>query len=574
MNNKSILMTLGHNSSVIFYDGINKPLGFEEERLTGKKSDSSFPKKAIEKIVEFVGDELKGATVYISHWFDTFDIESFPDKYYDHQAMEELCQVFSLKIVTLSSNFTHHDAHAYSSKAFVENFQSVSRDTLFIVADGFGNNKEVLSFYTPYTSGLKLLDRIYGFKNSLGLLYQYATSYCGMKENQDEYKFLGYESDILNVLTEKSQLDVVNKHVDIYKNNLITSFVNLRTVAGTNNSYLDIEDLMETKKYIYEFLQAVIDAVKAVSYANRIEFIETMDNTRTIIGYFIQACLEKYIVAIIEYYDYKNVVLSGGCFMNVKLNKKVLDTVAGTISVNPLCGDQGAAIGLYHYKTGCSFDYADLCFGRRKHSYSELVRLRCTTLINPNVIQTTEDDFVEVVSKLIKDDFIVNIVRNNMEFGPRALCNTSTLAIPSKENVKYINMINNRNEVMPMAPVTTVDLAEIFMESQDLDRVIGSNKFMIITHDFHSEVLLSGHRGVVHNKPLDGGYTCRPQILDEDDYEMNQIVINSPMLCLINTSFNTHGNPILYNLTQILDDFEKQAKLDFNNRVKLVIRTK
>ena len=569
-------MTLGHNSSVIFYDGINKPLGFEEERLTGKKSDSSFPKNAIEKIIEFVGNELEGATVYISHWFDTFDIESFPDKYYNHKAMDELCRVFSLKIVTLNSNFTHHDAHAYSSKAFVENFQRVSKDTLFIVADGFGNNKEVLSFYKPNTSGLELIDRVYGFKNSLGLLYQYATSYCGMKENQDEYKFLGYESNILNVLTEKSQLDVVNKHVEIYKDNFISKFIynflNAKIVTSTNNSYLDIEDLMETKKYIHEFIDMVLNAVKAVSQANRIEYIINESSTRTIVGYFIQACLEKCIVAIITYYNYENVVLSGGCFMNVKLNKKVLDTVRGTISVNPLCGDQGAAIGLYHYTTGCSFDYADLCFGRRKHSYSELVRLRSIVITNPNVIQTTEHDFVEVVSKLIKDDFIVNIVRNDMEFGPRALCNTSTLAIPSKENVKYINMINNRNEVMPMAPVTTADLAEMFMKSEDLERVIGSNKFMIITHDFDSEVLLSGHSGVVHNKPLDGGYTCRPQILDENDYEMNQIVINSPMLCLINTSFNTHGNPILYSLTQILYDFQNQYKLDYDNRVKLVIQ--
>jgi len=44
-------------------------------------------------------------------------------------------------------------------------------------------------------------------------------------------------------------------------------------------------------------------------------------------------------------------------------------------------------------------------------------------------------------------------VSGNMEFGPRALCNTSTLSLPYAENVEIINSLNKRNTVMPMAPV-------------------------------------------------------------------------------------------------------------------------
>ena len=38
---KSLLITLGHNSSAIFVDG-DTLIGYEEERLTGIKSDSQF----------------------------------------------------------------------------------------------------------------------------------------------------------------------------------------------------------------------------------------------------------------------------------------------------------------------------------------------------------------------------------------------------------------------------------------------------------------------------------------------------------------------------------------------------
>jgi len=91
MENKAALMvTLGHNSSALFYDGTNKPIGYEEERLNGIKSSSAFPAKAIsEIIINLPADALYGATLMISHWFNTFDMDKFPEKYFDHEFIEE-----------------------------------------------------------------------------------------------------------------------------------------------------------------------------------------------------------------------------------------------------------------------------------------------------------------------------------------------------------------------------------------------------------------------------------------------------------------------------------------------------
>ena len=42
-----LLITLGHNSSALFVDSDDKVIGYEQERLSGIKSDSQFPMDAI-----------------------------------------------------------------------------------------------------------------------------------------------------------------------------------------------------------------------------------------------------------------------------------------------------------------------------------------------------------------------------------------------------------------------------------------------------------------------------------------------------------------------------------------------
>jgi carbamoyltransferase len=293
------------------------------------------------------------------------------------------------------------------------------------------------------------------------------------------------------------------------------------------------------------------------------------DEARTVIGFYVQACLEQCLLRIIQKYQIKNAFLSGGCFLNVKLNKVILDNITGQICVNPLCGDQGAAIGMFRKYTSTKFNFADLCFGKRdKRAFKEEELLG---LHNENIfVVESNGAFIRGVSQFISTDNIVNIMQGDMEFGPRALCNTSTLALPTMENTMYINKVNNRNEVMPMAPVMNKHSAWHLLKQQDLDRVIGSNKFMIITHDYKSSILRNC-RGILHNKPIESGYTCRPQLIDFDSINIMSILDIVQSHCLINTSFNTHGNPILYTVDDAIEDFRKQRLNDSEDRLILII---
>jgi predicted NodU family carbamoyl transferase len=574
---KSILITLGHNSSVIYFGGIGaKPIGFEEERLSKKKSDSSYPKLALEKVISLVrGFELDRCNVFISHWFDNFEMSSFPSKYFDHKHFNDIAEKYKLTVIPLSSSFTHHDAHAYSTLAFAENFPTVvTSKKHHIVVDGFGNNQEVISIYEQITEmGKEVLvpiNRVYGYENSLGLMYQYATSFTGMKENQDEYKFLGYESAIKEVLTA-NQIEALQIRAYEFALSFMKKCLNVSTKQPEvdyveNQIGIDIDHLGYVKdKFHSEFQDVVTQFCKTPESVS-------VNGIRTIIGFYVQACLEQCLLRIISKYDIKNAYLSGGCFLNVKLNKVILDNITGYVCVNPLCGDQGAAIGMFRKYTNDKFDFADLCYGvRDKMKFALATKM---LLMNEGIyIKTKDEEVIEIATHLIAKGLIVNLIRSEMEFGPRALCNTSTLALPTAANSAYINKVNNRNEVMPMAPVMLKSAANILLNIKDVVRVIGSNKFMIITHDYAGSGDPS-KRGILHNKPLQQGFTCRPQIIDDSNSVIGRILGNLAYEhdCLINTSFNTHGTPILYSFRDAIEDFRKQKKNDPDSLLTLIIK--
>lgn len=567
------MITLGHNSSAVFYDGTETPIGYEEERLNGVKSSSAFPQKSIEMIIDNIDPmRLNGGTIYVSHWFDTFEPRFFPEKYYDLAYVTKLQNRHNMKLVLVSKEFTHHDAHAYSSLAFMENNPgadtSKKADLHFIVADGFGNNKEVISIYTLNSGSLKLIGRVYGYESSIGLLYQYATSFCGMKEMQDEYKFLGYESVVGENVSEKGIIYLKQQANRLYDHmwiNIInTSKDSTKSKAAVN--YLNTLALQSVKIDHHERFSNIMTEL------TRIEGYDGLvSNTfiRSAIGFVIQSCVESIMSNLIRLYDIKNVVLSGGCFYNVKLNHHILNTVKGQVCVLPVAGDQGAAIGLYRKHIGL-FNFSDLCFGKRK-----LSSVGMFTLDSPVKFINTENNFVYTVADLLDEGYIVNIMHGNMEFGPRALCNTSTLAMPTKENVAYINMLNNRNTIMPMAPVLLQKYSScIFNSRKNVDRVIGSTNYMVMTLDVSKEFSLSDkYQGIIHKYPLEDRFSARPQIVRDRSSIIGRILDECSSLCLINTSFNTHGTPILFSVHDAVRDFKKQRILDHEDKSVLIILT-
>lgn len=572
MNRNYLLITLGHGSSAIFVDNensIRKPsiIGYEQERLSRIKADSQFPVDAINEIMHNVTPKkILGCTILISHWFNFTDDDNMPNKYITEKDMYWLKQI-SENIKFVSPEFTHHDAHAYSAYAFYKYHckpENISHTPVHcIVADGFGNDEEVLSIYSVDLSNPenkpKCIYRVNEYYNSLGLFYQYATSFVGMKENQDEYKFLGYEAHIDEVLDEAIIKSTLGHHigsfVDMFIDHILKGTDKPR-IINKKHSIIDFNKLSDVKAFWHSMFRNVLNDVPEIDNC-------TSFNARCVIAYVIQQTIEAVMVAIVKEFGITNLCVAGGCFYNVKLNNALLKAVPGYFSAMPLAGDQGAAIGMYAAEENVpQFPFTSLSWGQRRlYNFEKLAKC------NPNIHYIRCEDIHDFndaacyVAKLIANDNIVDLVVGNMEFGPRALCNTSTLFLPTAANVAYNNHMNMRNEVMPCAPVCTYSNA-IKLFGDDIKRVIGSDKFMICTHEY-TRSYSKQYGGVMHKKTCEYVYTGRPQIVNDNSF-MYDVLIKVEELtdvkCLVNTSFNVHGQPIVFDTSEILQNYNFQVE--------------
>lgn len=571
----SLLITLGHNSSAIFvYENGTKVIGYEQERIDGIKSSSAFPNGAIFKIAETIGlNCMKNCKVYISHWFDTPGIttNSFkPNKYMLQSDMDNLLSLTDRDNITFCTSLdTHHDAHAYSALAFFNyhvhndfaermSKNKVGNEGHIIVADGFGNNGEVLSIYKASFNELTLVKSVRNYPASFGLMYQYATSFVGMKENQDEYKFLGYEAHI-DEYCNQEEIDRLDHFIESTVVHLKNARLNHDNYISNGRDLINFDNLQVVKNWWWSWFEEVITC----SSDHGLEFDEF--KARVMIAYLIQQSLEISMTHILDEYDIKNCIVVGGVFYNVKLNNKILTHIPGIFCAMPLAGDQGAAIGMFYRETlkknpYYEFPFKSLCIGERKLYGIEKMKI-------PNMKYVFVDsdakrfDVIKEIATHIANNGIVNLVSGPMEFGPRALCNTSTLMLPTQELVGVNNYLNNRNEVMPCAPVMLKRTANIVFDEHELDRVIGSDNFMICTHDYkmmHTENVA----GVMHKKPLENTYTGRPQIVSDDSF-IGQIIDKVHDICgesiLVNTSFNAHGRPIAFETMDIIHNFNYQS---------------
>lgn len=539
MHHDALLLTLGHNSSAIYVkDGV-AVIGYENERLTKVKADSKFPSEAILEIRKHytIADDVP---IYVSHW--VIDLEFEDTKWWDSKFVKDFFP--NSLIYSLSEDFTHHDAHAYSALCFTGD--DVISGSTVIVADGFGNLGEVLSIY-EVTDDKRLIKRkkVFGFDKSLGLLYQYAVAFLGMKENQDEYKLLGYESN-------KQRLD---KHTLVKLHELADEFsvtiIRKMSVATLESKFDPLfmrNALVELKSHYRHHFNKLITQLG-------IDEDDAM-SVKIAIASYVQRAVENVMSKLVSDLKCKDLILVGGLFMNVKLNNRLSKQV-DTLSIMPIAGDQGCGLGIY-YSTNVDFKFPKNLFLGQRH-------LSRPTDLDPSILVMGGGDFtINTIATLLNAGKIVNVIQGNMEYGARSLCNTSTLAIPSDETKTYIDTVNGRDSYMPMAPVVRKeDFDKIFSATSVIDK---SLKYMIAAVD-----LKDPRPGISCYDPDRGVYTGRPQVVEESDGLIWKLLAQIDGRILINTSLNEHGMPILFDMGDIIRCHKYQKARDMRNRIVTVI---
>ena len=439
----------------------------------------------------------------------------------------------------------HHIAHAYS--AF---FSSGFDDAIIFVADGAGDYidgmQEAESLFTAHNHKINMVCRrlqnptvgkmndkrnyllphmpsfIQNYEMSLGKKFSQITHLLGFGRN-GEGKIMGlagYGNPLFNFNPYKKGdfLDFSLKYKD-----LIEEIFAMRTLSG--KSY---------KEFIKE------------------------ENAN--IASTVQLMLENTVLALLDdffnLYQCKNLVLSGGIFLNCILNCKIIEKFdLDNFFVLPPAGDDGQALGAAYYAYVKHFGVHDkfkinLPYLGVSYSNDEIIN----ALENANLVYKvlSYDQLAEEIANRITANKIVAIHRGRTEIGPRALCHRSILANPQNPDIKDIlnYKVKHREPFRPFAP--TVIAEEQF---KYFNLKLESNYMNIaatVKEEYKNQL-----PGITH---IDG--TSRVQAVSvESEPFVHKILlavkqkIGVPIV--VNTSFNVDGEPIVETPFDAIETFLK-----------------
>jgi carbamoyltransferase len=243
--------------------------------------------------------------------------------------------------------------------------------------------------------------------------------------------------------------------------------------------------------------------------------------------------------------EYTKISVAGGLFANVKLNQKINELPwLDEMYVYPPMGDEGLSLGAALWKA---------------NQIGELPKP--LKLKNVSFGPSYDDDVIEQISKEydfikhplnlseiandINDGKIIGWFDGGMELGPRALGNRSILVRPTQiQTHRALNVRLSRYDTMPFAPMI---LEDYFDDVFTCSKSKYSSQFMTICYSTKNE-WIDKIPAVVQKSDK----TARPQIISsENNPKIHELMSHykelSGIPLILNTSFNTHGEPIIEN---------------------------
>ena len=539
----------------------------QEERFTRKKHDYSYPKNAINFVLEFANLKLNqiDQIVFFEKPFLKFErlletYVSFAPKGFlsFSKAMplwikEKLFQKNLLfnKLKEHDNNYIsdkniffseHHLSHAAS--AF---FPSPFNEAIILTADGVGEWATTTVAVGKYNN-LEIKKEIH-FPHSLGLLYSAFTYYTGFKVNSGEYKLMGlapYGKPVYEDL-------IINNLIDIKKDGsfrLDQSYFNYATGLTMIND-----------KFCNLFGQNPRDP----KYGKLTQF--HMD-----IAASIQKVTEDIMIKIAKSlkaeFNIPNLCMAGGVALNCVANGKILrEKIFDNIWIQPAAGDAGgslgAALAFWHIernnnrKINLNDDMQGSYLGPE---YSQKEIERQLDELGANYETFSDEELLDKTATDLSQEKAVGWFQGRMEFGPRALGARSILADPRSDHMqKNLNLkIKFRESFRPFAPsILREDLSEWFnlnVDSPYMLMVADIKKDKTIKIKNNQRDLIGIDKLKIKRSEIPAvthvDYSARIQTVDGETNKKYFHLLkkfkdktNCPIL--VNTSFNVRGEPIV-----------------------------
>jgi carbamoyltransferase len=273
---------------------------------------------------------------------------------------------------------------------------------------------------------------------------------------------------------------------------------------------------------------------------------------------FIEDWLVAWVRNCIRETGIRKVACSGGVFMNVKANLRVLEIPElEDLYIFPSCGDESNSIGaalrlaaqMGHRHAGA---LGPIYYGE-PITDGEADRALDAAGASGRFRSAYVNDIERKTAEELAAGKIVARAKGAMEFGARALGNRSILArADSVGVVRTLNQIvKSRDFWMPFAPSV---LAERAGEYYTKPKAVASPYMMFA---FHSR---PEKRAVFAAAQHPYDFTTRPQevtVAHNADYHrlLKEYEARTGEAIVLNTSFNLHGEPMVYRARDAVDVF-------------------
>jgi carbamoyltransferase len=252
--------------------------------------------------------------------------------------------------------------------------------------------------------------------------------------------------------------------------------------------------------------------------------------------------------AAIEMTGLRDVACSGGVFMNVKANMRLVQELDhSSMFIFPSSGDESVAIGAaYHVVAHESSDHIepirDLYLGPEFDDETIKATIENEGLKEHCKVEHYQD-IEGRIAELLVAGAVVARLSGRMEWGARALGNRSIITNPSNlDSVMTINqMIKMRDFWMPFAPT----LMETCQKNYLVNEAHTTSPYMMLAFNTRKE-----RRKEIIAALHQYDFTVRPQILEESwngsYYRILKLFHDTTGIGgVLNTSFNLHGEPIV-----------------------------
>lgn len=404
----------------------------------------------------------------------------------------------------------HHIAHA-ASAYFASPFDKAAVMTL----DGRGE-AATTTYGHGSGSSMELIGQV-NMPHSLGLLYEDVTGYLGFLHSSDEYKVMA--------LASYGKPTYVDEFREII-------------YLGDDGQYRIGPRKLEER---FGPARARGGPIEQRHYD---------------IAHSLQVALEETVLHLATWLHratgQTNLTLAGGVALNCVMNARIRDRGPfQQMWIQPAAGDAGTALGaalwvdarqrgiekreyvMHHAFLGPAFADEEIeeFLRRTKVSFSKL------------------DNVAEQTAEILAEDRVIGWFQGRMEFGPRSLGARSILASPLHADMQArLNEIKDREDFRPVAPVVLEEDASEWFEGAN------SSPFMLFVFDVRSD---KADR-IPAVRHVDG--TARVQTINRRQNALYYDLLHAfkrrtGVPVLVNTSFNTRGEPIVCTPRDAVESF-------------------